>query len=216
MKNLKINLLFIFAIISPSIAFSQIKFEIHANCGASNFIEKSKEEFVVTNNYYTYQPSYMVGTECLYNFKSSRFGIISGLNFISFGAKNHMKDLTPSPFAPPYTEPTEWNERVYALSIPLKLNYQFEKWIYINAGFANTLNIIKDKKIVYKKVNFYTLNFVAGFDFIIRKRFIIGAMYHRDILPTMNGIKLSPEETLKIKYNIEQITVKIGYVINGR
>ncbi len=218
MKTLRINTLLLFFVITfHTVSFAQIKYSVHANCGISNFIEKNKEPSLITANRYTRLPSFTVGTEGLYTFNNSKIGIISGVNISLFASENHMPDdFEVPPFSPPYTGPMEWKEKLYSLSIPLKLNYNFEEWLHFNAGFANTFHL-KNDNISAKKINIYTLSFVGGFDFVIKKKFTIGAMYYRDILPSMKLLKpLSNTETFNIKYSIEQITLKIGYIINGK
>lgn len=211
MKNSKISAVLIFMLTFPSIAFSQIKFDIHANYGVSNFIEKNNELSVVTGNYYTSLPSFTVGTEVLYSFNNSKFGIISGINISSFASENHMSDDFNDPN---YKGPRSWDERFNSLLVPLKLNYQFEEWIHLYAGFANTIHLTKPKDIILQKINNYTFNFTGGVDFIIKKKVIIGAMYYRDIRPTMLLLQAPPKpEIYNITYSIEQITVKIGYII---
>lgn len=196
-----------------SLAFSQIKFDIHANYGVSKYIVRNNESSVVDANYYTSLPSYAVGTEALYSFSGSKFGIVSGLNYVSFASENNMPDDFNDPN---YTGPKKWNERFNSLMIPVKLNYQFEKWVHVNVGVANTIHFIKPKDITTKKINDYTLNFIGGIDFIIKRRLIVGAMYYRDIRPTMLLLKAPPlPETYNVKYYIEQITFKIGYIIRN-
>ncbi|MEA3317121.1 MAG: outer membrane beta-barrel protein [Bacteroidota bacterium] len=213
MNNLKISTLLLVMLIIPSLAFTQIKFGIHANYGISNFIEKNNEPSVIVGNYYTSLPSYSFGFEALYSFSDSKFGFKSGLSFSSFASENHMPDDFN---APNYTGPRSWDEKFNSMSIPLKLNYQFEKWVHINAGVANTIHLIKPKDITTNKINDYTLSFIGGIDFIIKKRVIIGAMYYRDIRPTMLLLQAPPQpETYNVKYSIEQITFKIGYIIKS-
>ncbi len=211
MKKLKLNTSLIFILFLPSVAFTQIKFDIHTNYGVSKFIVRNNELSVVVGNYYTSLPSFALGTEALYSFNNSEFGIISGLNYAWFASENNMPDDFNDPN---YTGSRKWDERFSSLLIPIKLNYQFEKWVHINAGVANTIHFTKSKDITTKKINNYTLNFIAGIDFIIKKRVLIGAMYYRDIRPTMLLLQAPPQpETYNIKYSIEQITVKIGYII---
>lgn len=219
MKTLKINILVIFfVLVFQNISFAQIKFTVYGKCGISNFIEKNNEPSIVVANNYTHLPSYTIGAEGLYTFNNTKIGMISGINFSLFSAQNHIPDdffNNQTPLIPPYTGPMEWNERFYSLSIPVKVNYKFEEWLHLNAGFANTFHLKNDK--ISKKTNIYTLNFVGGFDFVIKKKFVFGIMYYRDILPSMRLLKLpSKTETHNVKYFVEQITVKIGYVINGR
>ncbi len=218
MGKIRINvLLLFFVIVFQSVSFGQIKYTIHANCGISNFIEKNNEPSVVVGNSYTYLPSYTIGGEGLYVFNNSKMGIISGLNFSLFSSENHMPDdffsQSGSSFESPYTGEKKWNERFYSLSVPIKVNYKLEKWLHFNAGLANTFHL-KNENISGQKINVYTLNFVGGFDFLIKKKFVVGAMYYRDILPSMRLLKSSPKtDTYNIKYSVQQITVKIGYII---
>jgi len=200
-----------FMLIMPGLASAQIKFGIHANYGISKFIEKNNEPSVVIGNYYTSLPSYTVGSEALYFFNNSKFGIVSGLNFASFASENHMPDDFNDPN---YTGQLKWKENFYSLSLPLKVNYKFEEWVHINAGLSNTLILNEPDEIFIQKINKYTLNFTGGIDFIIKQRIIIGASYYRDILPTMERLKEPPKpETYNIKYSIEQITIKLGYIL---
>ena len=189
--------------------YAQLKFCIHANCGISTFIEKDNEPQLEIGNYYTALPSYGFGGDAVYSFKNSKFGIISGLNVSSFASENHLPDHF---IIPEYGWPDKrrnWEERFYSLSIPLQLNYKFEEWIHINGGLSNTVHLNKPKDIIFsKKINQYTLNFIGGIDFVIKQRVIIGAMYYRDIIPTMLY-----KNTDDIKYSIEQITVKIGFIL---
>ncbi len=202
---------FILMLVLPNLANAQLKFNIHANFGTSRFIEKNNEPAVVIGNYYTSLPTYSVGFEALYPFGNSKLGLKSGLAFSSLAAENHMPDDFNNPS---YTGPKSWAERFYALSLPLKLNYKFEEWVHINMGLSNTIILNKPNEIFIQKINKYTLNFTGGFDFIIKQRIIIGASYYRDILPTMVRLKdtTNPEQ-YDIKYSIEQITLKVGYVL---
>lgn len=195
----------------PCLVFAQIEFSVYGNYGLSNFIEKNSETIVV-GNYYNKLPSYSLGGEMLYSFSNSNLGLISGLNYSSFGAENHM----PDDFVDPnYTGSRSWEERFYSLSLPLKANYTIEEWVRLNAGLVNTIHLSKPTDLTTKKMNTYTLSFAGGVDFIIKRRFIIGAMYYRDILPTMLLLKAPPKpETYDIKYSIEQYSIKIGYIFN--
>lgn len=208
MKNKSILVLFM--LILPCLAFAQIKFSIYGNYGISKFIEKNNEPTVIIGNYYTSLPSFSIGADALYSFDNSKFGIISGLDFSSFAAENHMPDDFNYPS---YTGPKSWDERLYALSLPIKLNFKYEEWAHINVGLSNTFILNEPNEITINKINHYTLNFIGGFEFVIKQRFKIGASYYRDILPTMVCLKGSSNpEAYNINYFVEQFTVKIGFV----
>lgn len=210
-KYFKINVLLTLALIMPCVAFTQIQLEIYTNYGISNFKEKNNEFSVVMGNYYTSLPSYSIGVEMLLPIKDSKLGAKSALAFSSFAAENHMPDDFVDPY---YTGPRSWDERFYAISVPLKLNYKFENWLHINAGLSNTIILNEPKEIFIHKINRYTLNISSGVDFIIKKRFVVGLMYFRDIIPIMVSlIEPSKPDTWDIKYSVEQITLKIGYVL---
>jgi hypothetical protein len=208
--NNKSSLIFLMLIL-PNLTIAQIKFGIHANYGISNIIEKNNESSVVDGNYYSSLPSYSIGSDAFYSFNDSNFGIISGLNFSSFASENHL----PDDFIDPnYKGQRKWVEKFHSLSFPIKLNYQFEEWIHLNVGIANTIHLTKTKDITTKKINDYTLNFTGGIDFIIKQRMVIGVMYYRDLLPTMLLLQEPPKpETYNIKYSVEQITIKVGFKI---
>lgn len=209
MNNKSKLVFFVLMLLLPNLVTAQINFGIHANFGFSKFIEKNREPAVVVGNYYTTLPSFSIGLDALYSFNNTKFGFITGMNISSFASENNMPDDFDDPS---YTGARSWDERFYTLSLPLKVNYKFEEWVHINAGLSNTLILNEPKEIFIQKINKYTLNFTGGVDFIIKQRFLIGATYYRDILPTMIRLKdKSNPETYDIKYSIEQITLKIGF-----
>jgi opacity protein-like surface antigen len=83
----------------------------------------------------------------------------------------------------------------------------------LNAGLVNTVHLSKPNDLTTKKINTYTLNITGGVDFVVMQRVIVGASYYRDIRPSMMLLQLPSEsETYDIKYSIEQITIKLGYI----
>ena len=203
----------VFMLILSANLSAQIRYGVHLKGGVSNFIEKN---YTVGNvaNYYTFLPSYNLGGDIIFPFSKadssnfrfiSDFQFISGLDFGIYGAQNNVPKRWYT--LPEWKGPTKWNERLYSLSVPLKLNFKFEKWVHIYGGVVNTFNVAKNKELSYKIVSLYTLNFTGGIDFLIYDRFVIGASYYRNLTHTWKYI---PED--KIFYYVEQFSVKIGYV----
>ncbi len=201
-------LLFLFVLILPNILTAQIQLGAHANIGVSRFVEKNNTQgSIEVVNYYTHLISFSGGADIFYWFKDTDFGLNSGINFSYFGSNKNLDENTVFP-----VEPYSLEQRVYSLSLPIRVNYKFEKWLYFNAGLANTFHVKESDNFKIENLNIYTLSFIGGFEFIIKDKIGIGAEYYRDIRPTIASLKggLSPD--VDIEYQIEQITLKISYL----
>lgn len=138
---------------------AQINYNIHLSYGVSNLKESDKESSIQIGNYYTKLPSYSLGFELHIPINESKFQVLSGIDFLSLAAKNNM----PADFNDPgYTGPKSWEERFYSFSVPIKLNYKFEKWIHLYSGFSNTFHLNNPENMADKKINHYTIGFTGG------------------------------------------------------
>jgi len=194
---------------------AQVRYGVYAKGGVSDFIERNFEKSVKFGNSYSSLPSYNFGVDVIFPFSksdSSVFQFISGIDFGSFAAKNSMSE---SFSAPGYDGPYSWNERLYSLSIPAKVNFKFERWVHVYGGFVYTFNLNKPEEMWNKKFNKSTLSVTGGVDFFILNRFVVGASYYRNVTPLMKILKKPHElktETFKCSYYVQQICLKIGYI----
>jgi hypothetical protein len=181
---------------------------VYAKGGLSNFIEKDEEESIKIANYYTRMPSFNVGADVIlpiFHKDSSNFKFVAGLDFGYYSAQSNVPERWYSD--PQWNGPIKWEDRFYSLSIPVKLNFKFEKWIYLYGGLVNSFQLNTPKNLKDSKINRYSLSFTGGIDFIIMKRFITGASYYRNITPVMKY-----SDNCDIYYYVQQITVKVGYI----
>jgi len=206
-----------------AILSAQVRYGIHVKGGYSNFVETDYDKIIDVVNVYTKLPSFNLCADVIIPFikaDSSAFQFVTGLDFGSFAAKNSLPDYffdrEDDPFNPPYTGPRSWNERFYSLSAPFKLNFKFEKWLYIYGGLAYTCHINKPDEIRDKKISRHTVSLIGGIDFLMLNRFILGASYYKNLTPSMKLLEKSLDsksETAKIFWHVQQISVKIGYII---
>lgn len=113
--------------------FAQINYNVYAKGGISNFIEKNHQKNFKIANSYTILPSFNIGAEVILPFFNSYFSdlqLITGLDLGTFAAKNNMPDSFEI-VETPYTGPRSWDERFYSVSIPVRGNFQFEKWVHV-------------------------------------------------------------------------------------
>jgi len=212
MKTFYKNIVLTGLLFIPAIAFTQLNYDFHVSYGFSILKEINKEASVQVGNYYTKLPSYSFGCGLYLPIKETKFQILSGINFLSLAAKNHMPDNFNNPGN---TGPMSWEERFYSLNVPINLSYKFERWVFLNGGFSNTIHLNKPENMSDKKINHYIIGFSGGVNFLIKKRLTLGVNYYRDIIPTAKLLQLpSKTDTYKISYSFEEVTLKIGYILN--
>jgi hypothetical protein len=185
---------------------AQWQYGVHVAAGYSNFIEKNKESSVQPANAYFKRPAYALGAEVAYTIFTTKFQAASGLDFESFAAENRIPDNYPLPAN--YTGQTRWDERFYALSVPVKVNYKFEEWLRLNVGVVNTFLVKTPDEAWNKGINRYVLGFTGGLDFIIKKHFTVGASYYKDLKPLMKW------SDFDVFYYRQEICVKVGYLFH--
>lgn len=193
---------------------AQIISDVHLFGGFSNLRMKNKEVSVVLGNFYTKLPCYGIGSDIILPFKYSSFGVGAGINFSSLAAKNNMPNdfEIDTTYNPPYTGPRNWEERFYAIHIPVFLNYKFEKWLEFSTGITNNFYLNKPKEIYDKKINKYTLSFNIQVVFVAKEKIYIGLVYDTELSPVAQQQGYYPDTYLqKIYYYYESIAIKIGY-----
>lgn len=212
MKKKFIKIFLTGLLLAPVFTFAQFNYDLHLNYGYSILREDNKETTVQVGNYYTELPSYSFGCGLYVPIKETKFQILSGIDFISLASKNHMPDDFN---APGYTGPISWEERFYSITVPFSLSYKFEKWLFLNGGFFNTVHLNEPENMTDKKINHYTIGFTGGIYFLIKKRYSIGVNYCRDIIPTAKLLQLpSKTETYKIYFPFEQLNIKLGVLLH--
>jgi len=200
--NYKTLVLLIFLLGYTIITNSQNNsFEFYAKIGMSNHHEQNNETNFIVANGYEYAPSYGIGGLVVKAFKDDTFKIKTGLEFTSIATKGVPKDDMSFPDG--YTF-EEYTYRINLGVVPLRFSYAFEKWWYINLGLDN--KFLLSKKTAYN-VSTYTLGGAAGFDFLIKKNYLVGLNYNRDLTP-QRGLKDSD-----VDYFTDQISLKLSYIL---
>ncbi len=211
-KNIFLTVVILFLL--NTVSYSQMKYGIFINYGNSNFIEKNKEEAVVIGNKYTKLPSYTIGANIFYSLEAEKKCIFeSGISFTAISAKNTVAEDIASDSN--FVGQSNWNEQFYSIDVPLIFRYKFEKWVHIRAGVTNSFILNEPKEITINKINHYTLSLTGGIDFLIKQKLIVGFNYYRNITSLMQVLQTpNYSDTYDIKYYAEQISFKIGYIIN--
>ena len=213
----KISLTIFCSLVFTLSLFAQIRYCVYTKGGFSNFIEKNYEKNFQIANDYTALPSFNLGADVYLPFFKADltdFQFITGLDFGSFAAKNNIPDSffeKENPINPPFMGPRSWDERFYSLSVPVKVNFKFEKWVHIYGGLVYTFYLNKPEDIFDKKVYKNTLNFTGGIDFLIMNHFTLGASYYRNLTPSMKFF-IPDQESKSTYWYVQQVCLKVGYV----
>ena len=192
-------LLFLF---HNNIILSQIGYTTHIDFGISRLDKIDWEDSYEIVNY-TWKPSVGIGGNIYYrkNFFNHNFKFISGLDIKFYQTKVSWKrDFLQN-------EIKNFNINHYAFDVPLQISYDFEKWLYINAGVSGRLIFYGSEKDKYLFKNYqkYNLAFIGGFDVYIKRNIFLRLNYYHDLYSVAHDINFN------IDYFFQQINFGIGY-----
>lgn len=196
---------FIIFFFLPVLAFSQFQFGVHGGVGYSNFVRVHKVESKQLANYYDRSSYFNVGGDVYYNLFFD-LQLLSGLDFSYTSVQPNVEDIMF--IGDPNGKPKFDKQFFTSLRIPMKLNYNFTKWLAFNIGFTNTFCLTKHKDFVDFHLNTYNISFQGGLDFRIKERFVIGVEYHKDRKPTIEYKKWGAHTV----YFGEHYGIKLGYL----
>jgi hypothetical protein len=94
-----------------------------------------------------------------------------------------------------------WEERSIQITIPLRIKYDFEKWLIIHAGLSNTFIMDGDEYFTINKS--YVLRGEAGVDILLGKKLFAGIIYSHDLTPCA--------EALDYSFYFQNLSFRIGY-----
>jgi len=183
---------------------AQIKYDIEVDVGITDFRRTKYESFEIPF-IYELGLNYKLGLGIYFPIEKKKIGIRTGLNIKTSNVKNKIENLDIN------MTPESWIESYYSIDIPIQVSYSFEKWVLFNLGVSNRFNIKHSKEFKYgmqKEKRAYTIAFVGGVDFILKKKYILGINYYRDL---STFIKL---KEFDIYYGYQQVSLKLGYILN--
>lgn len=203
-------------LIFGQVLFSQVRYGLSVNTGMSNLYELNQSYVYDENgyriedsyqyngyNYFTSNSAFEITGFVARTIKQSPFSVESG---ISIGSASYNYKTPEIIFSAGDTiHSNSWVERYWSVGIPLKMNYNIEKWLNLNVGLSNIFNVYEDNEIIMNEPNWYTLRGEAGVDFLLFSKFIVGAKYAHDITP------FTKLDNYDVSYRFEIISLKLGY-----
>lgn len=197
--------IFILFLFLPVLAFSQFQFGVHGGGGYSNFVRVNKVENRTLVNRYARSYYFNAGGDVYYNLFFD-LQLLSGLDFSCISVQPDVDDYFFED--DPNGKPKFDKQFFTSLRIPMKLNYNFTKWLAFHIGFTNTFYLTESKKRIGFHLNTYNISFHGGLDFRIMQQFVIGVEYHKDKKPTIESKKWGAHTV----YFGEHYGIKLGYL----
>ena len=108
---------------------------------------------------------------------------------------------------PGFSSPQNWPERSLGLTVPLKVKYQFEKWLVFQAGISNTFYLYKIVGNDYTISNLYAFRGEVGADFLLGKKIFAGINYSQDLTPCG---KMTIDQNY---FYFQSLSLRIGYIL---
>jgi len=191
-------------------AFSQVHFGIASSVGASRIIISDNDPTTNVANYF--KPLSM----CSFDFfiiekkSDSRLSFEQTFSLETTGSESWLSDKRYEVLInsiPGYIYPQHHTERSLQITIPLKIKYDFEKWLIFHAGISNAFYFQRIAGNDYTISRVYALRGVAGVDFMFCKKLFAGINYAQDLNPCGQA------STDKIYYHFQSLSLRIGYIL---
>lgn len=211
------HLLIAYSILLSIQSNSQIKKEVYTNLGVSHLAIVSLDPIIQDFMFpfdYNYAPSFTLGGSLIKPILNDKFIVKAGLELNTNAIVIRNKHGgTLEGFLKKYEGK---KVRFYNISVPIQMGYTFEKYLHFNLGLTNNFHLLNNDKITIgdhtfktiDKMRVYSLGYLAGFDFTIKKKYNIGLNYQRDITPSLK------DPISDIYHYFDQINVRIGYQFN--
>ncbi len=94
----------------------------------------------------------------------------------------------------------------YSFTIPVKVRYEPTKWAALYVGANNIFNVYQSDGKNIKPTQKYNVRGIAGFDFKLSDKYLLGCEYGYDISP------FSKWKDYDVSYRFDIITMKLGLV----
>jgi len=194
-------------LVFPLVCSAQLNYGISISGGASNIYKINKERNVEYYNYFKMLPSFSVDGFIIEKIKNSRYSFEQGVSFESSGAEVWIPSkIWEDLISEGYYYDQMWSFRTYQLSVPLKVRFDFEKWLTFHAGLSNTFYIKGRDNYVSKK---YALRGEVGADVLIKQRYIVGIKGSYDLTPTG---RFQDDD---ISFHYYSASLKVGVLLNS-
>lgn len=205
-KNIFI-IIFLTNLVFPLVCSAQFNYGVSISGGASNIYKIDKDINTNNANYFEMLPSFSVDGFIIEKIKNSRYSFEQGVSFESSGAEvwiplKKWEDMV----AAGINWDRMWHFRTYQLSIPLRVRFDFEKWLTFHAGLSNTFYIKGEDYYVNRK---YSLRGEAGADVLIKQRYIVGIKGSYDLTPTG---RFQDDD---ISFHYYNASLKVGVLLNS-
>jgi len=181
---------------------NQLPIRLYMESGIGNLIEKNWELYIlIGNSYDTYKPYFGLKVTSDFPIMNDKLYAEYGLGMRYFQTFMGLKDYIP------LNSMVKKNDH-FTIQVPLKLNYKYEEFIFIAAGFENRFMVNSPPFSLQYKNRGYVLGFSGGVDLILKKKYIVGLDYYRDLTPTFQY-----NTDINIDYISQQFGLKLGYIL---
>jgi hypothetical protein len=192
-------------------SYSQIKYGIAFSGGVSNIIISDKDPISLFGNYF--EPSSMVSVDGLFLERNpnSRISFEQGISLETLSSECGIPEKDYEEMKAEilgFNQPRTFTVNSYQLAVPLRVRYDFEKWLVFHAGVSNAFYLIPSKKSANIINRLYSLRGEAGADFIIAKKFLTGIKYSQDFTPC------GQFSTDKIYFHSQSLSLRLGLLLN--